>query len=186
MSDAMETPEFLALNGKEYAVLRLLGKGKGGYTYLAERDGSHYALKQIHHEPCDYYQFGDKLAAELRDYETLSGLRMPIPALLDVDREGERLLKELLPGETVYQLVLRGALEPWHLDQVRALSRTLREAGLNIDWFPTNFIPKDGTLYYVDYECNTYLDQWSFESWGVRYWSRTPEFDAYAGEHGDL
>ena len=185
-SDAMDTPEFLALNGREYAILRLLGKGKGGYTYLAERDGSRYALKQIHHEPCDYYQFGDKLASELRDYETLSALNIPIPALLDADREGERLLKELLPGETVYQLVLGNALEPWHLDQARALSQTLRDAGLNIDWFPTNFIPKDGILYYVDYECNPYMDQWSFENWGILYWSHTPELAAYAKEHGNI
>lgn len=183
---AMETPEFLTLNGIEYQILRLLGKGKGGYTYLAERDGVRYALKQIHHEPCDYYQFGDKLAAELADYEKLSALSIPIPKLLDVDREQERLLKELLPGETVYQLVLRNALEPWHLEQVGALSQALRRAGLNIDWFPTNFMCRGGVLYYVDYECNGYMEQWSFENWGILYWSRTPEFDAYAREHGDL
>lgn len=186
MNDAMETPEFLTLNGNGYVILRLLGKGKGGYTYLAQRDGVRYALKQIHHEPCDYYQFGDKLAAELADYEKLSALNVPIPRLLDVDKQTERLLKELLPGETVYQLVLRNALEPWHLEQVGALSQALRKAGLNIDWFPTNFMCRDGVLYYVDYECNQYMEQWSFENWGVRYWSRTPEFDAYAREHGDL
>ena len=182
----MGTPEVLTLNGDEYAVLRLLGKGKGGYTWLVERDGARYALKQIHHEPCDYYQFGDKLAAELRDYETLSARDVPIPKLLDVDQGQERLLKELLPGETVYQLVLRGALEPWQLGQARALSQALRAAGLNIDWFPTNFMCRDGILYYVDYECNPYMEQWSFEHWGAAYWSRTPEFDAYAREHGDL
>jgi len=182
----METPGLLTLNGREYAVPRLLGKGKGGYTYLAERDGVQYALKQIHHEPCAYYQFGDKLTAELGDYETLSALGVPLPALLDVDREGERLLKEFLPGKTVYQLVLENGVEPWHLEQARALSRTLRDAGLNIDWFPTNFIPKDGVLYYVDYECNPYMDQWSFESWGILYWSQTAEFGAHTRQHGGL
>lgn len=179
-SDAMSAPKLLTLNGKEYTILRLLGKGKGGYTYLAERDGVQYALKQIHHEPCDYYQFGDKLAAELGDYEKLSALKLPIPTLLDVDRKEERLLKELLPGETVYQLVLRGTLEPWRLEQVRTLSQTLREAGLNIDWFPTNFIPWEGTLWYVDYECNDYMEQWDFPHWGRTYWSRTPELLAHA------
>ena len=182
----MNAPKLLTLNGKEYTILRLLGKGKGGYTYLAERDGIQYALKQIHHEPCDYYAFGDKLAAELGDYGRLAAVGVPIPKLLDVDKEQERLLKELLPGRTVYQLVLENALEPWHLEQVRSLSRTLRAAGLNIDWFPTNFMCRDGTLYYVDYECNLYMEEWSFENWGVRYWGRTPEFDAYAKEHGDL
>ena len=28
-------------------------------------------LKQIHHEPCDYYQFGNKIEAELNDYKHL-------------------------------------------------------------------------------------------------------------------
>lgn len=182
----MDAPQVLSVGGREYAVLRLLGKGKGGYTWLAEGGGARYALKQIHHEPCDYYQFGDKLAAELRDYETLTALGVPLPRLLDVDRGAELLLKEFLPGETVYQLLLRGGVEPWHREQARGLSRALRAAGLNIDWFPTNFIPYKGTLYYVDYECNPYMDQWSFETWGARYWGRTPELDAYAKEHGDL
>lgn len=182
----MDMPDCLALNGREYTVLRLLGRGKGGYTYLAQREGTRYALKQIHHEPCDYYQFGDKLAAELRDYETLTALGVPIPRLLDADREGERLLKELIPGDTIYRLALRGGVEPWHWEQVRALSQSLRAAGLNIDWFPTNFIPREGVLYYVDYECNAYMEEWSFERWGAGYWSRTPELDAYARAHGDL
>lgn len=81
MSETMETPGVLTLNGKAYVVLRLLGRGKGGYTWLTERDG---------------------------------------------------------------------------------------------------------LLYYVDYECNPYMEEWSFEHWGVRYWARTAEFDAYAREHGDL
>ena len=34
------------VNGKEYTLLRLLGKGKGGFSYLAERDGAQAVLKQ--------------------------------------------------------------------------------------------------------------------------------------------
>lgn len=182
----MDTPEALALNGKEYAVLRLLGRGKGGYSWLVRRDGTEYVLKQIHHEPCEYYQFGDKLAAELGDYERLLALGVPMPVLLDVDRAAERVLKEYVPGPTVYELVLEGAVEPWHLERAGELSRVLREAGLNIDWFPTNFIPRGGTLYYVDYECNEYMDRWSFERWGARYWARTEELGACAGARGDI
>ena len=51
-------PDVMSVNGVEYRVIRLLGKGKGGYSYLVERDNCKYVLKQIHHEPCDYYQFG--------------------------------------------------------------------------------------------------------------------------------
>lgn len=182
----MDMPSMLSVNGKEYAILRLLGKGKGGYSWLAQREGMQCVLKQIHHEPCEYYQFGDKLGAELGDYERLRGAEVPLPALLDADRAAERLLKEYIPGPTVYRLVLEGAVEPWHLEQVRDMSQRLRAAGLNIDWFPTNFISHGGTLYYVDYECNEFMEQWSFERWGAGYWARTEQFDAYAREHGDM
>ena len=30
----------------------------------------------------------------------------------------------------------------------------LYPAGLNIDYYPTNFVPCGGALYYIDYECN--------------------------------
>ena len=56
--------DIMTVNGVEYTVLRLLGKGKGGYSYLVEQDGQHYVLKQIHHDPCAYYQLGDKLQSE--------------------------------------------------------------------------------------------------------------------------
>lgn len=57
--------EIMTVNGKEFEVRKLLGKGKGGYSYLVTDGEKEYVLKQIHHEPCDYYQFGDKLASEL-------------------------------------------------------------------------------------------------------------------------
>ena len=55
--------------------------------------------------------------------------------------------------------------------------------GLNIDYFPTNFVVREELIWYVDYECNEYMDKWSFENWGIRYWSRTPEFETYLREH---
>ncbi len=38
---------------------------------------------------------------------------------------------------------------------------------------------RDGLIWYVDYECNSYMDEWNFENWGVKYWSRTREFEEY-------
>ena len=68
----------MTVNGKSYTIIKLLGKGKGGYSYLAESGNNRYVLKQIHHEPCDYYQFGNKLEAEIRDYRKLKeiGIKM--------------------------------------------------------------------------------------------------------------
>ena len=44
----------MTVNGAEYTVIKLLGKGKGGYSYLVTDGAAQYVLKQIHHEPCAY------------------------------------------------------------------------------------------------------------------------------------
>ncbi len=75
----------MVVNEKEYEIIKLLGKGKGGYSYLASDGTQKYVLKQIHHEPCDYYQFGNKIEAELNDYNRLKEIGIKIPALIDVD-----------------------------------------------------------------------------------------------------
>ena len=167
----MNYVEILNVNGVEYKLLKFLGKGKGGYSYLVERDGKKYTLKQIHHEPCDYYTFvDDKLQSELRDYQTLLNLRIRMPKLLDVDFENERILKEYIEGETVMALAQRDEVQEVHVEQVKKMCNLLYPAGLNIDYYPTNFILQDEKLYYIDYECNQYSDEWNFENWGIKYW----------------
>ena len=173
----------VSVGGRDYTIIKLLGKGKGGYSYLADDGGRQVVLKQIHHEPCAYYQFGDKLASELRDYEKLRALGVPMPALLDVDHAQERIVKEYIAGDTIYQLVLRDEMREDYLDQMRALCARLYPAHTNIDYFPTNFVVRDDLLWYVDYECNDYMDEWNFENWGVKYWSKTEKFEQYAAEH---
>ena len=172
------------LNGKRYEVLRFLGKGKGGYSYLVTDGVGEYTLKKIHHEPCAYYTFGDKLASELRDFERLRTVGIPMPELLAVDREQELILKEFIDGDSVYEKVLRDEMVPDFYDQVRAMCALLYPAGLNIDYFPTNFIVQEGRLFYIDYECNDYMERWDFEHWGNDYWWRSPAFLEYAASHG--
>ena len=168
------------VNGKEYALIRLLGKGKGGYSYLVADGDAQYVLKQIHHEPCDYYTFGDKLASELADYQKLKAIGIPMPNLLDVDHAQERILKTYIPGCTVDVLVKDDRMDPAIFSQIQAMCRKLYAADTNIDYYPTNFIYWEETLYYIDYECNPYSDQWNFENWGCKYWSKTREFmDAF-------
>lgn len=175
--------ESMTVNGRAYRVVKLLGKGKGGYSYLVEDGEKRYVLKQIHHEPCGYYQFGNKMEAEMRDYARLKAIGIRLPAMLDADMENERILKEYIDGDTVYELILQEKMEPAYLEQVRSMCALLYAANTNIDYFPTNFVVRGGKLYYIDFECNDYMDEWNFENWGVRYWSKTPEFLQYAKEH---
>lgn len=172
------------VNGRDFEVIKLLGKGKGGYSYLVQDGGGQYVLKQIHHEPCAYYQFGDKLASELRDYERLTRIGIRMPKMLDVDQAQERILKEFIPGDTVMDMVKADCLNPDCIRQMKDMCRLLYPANTNIDYFPTNFVVYDGLMYYVDYECNDYMEQWDFEHWGIKYWSKTPEFEEYIQNNG--
>lgn len=175
--------ETMKVNGRKFEVIRLLGKGKGGYSWLVTDGHQEYVLKQIHHEPCAYYQFGDKMASELKDYQRLLEIGIPMPGLVDADREKERILKEFIPGDTIYTMVKEGRMEVGFFRQMEEMCRLLYAANTNIDYFPTNFVVKDGTLFYVDYECNDYMQQWDFENWGIKYWSKTPEFLEYDAAH---
>ena len=168
--------EKMTCNDREFDVIRLLGKGKGGYSWLVTDGQTQYVLKQIHHEPCDYYTFGDKLGSELRDYETLKSLGIPMPELLDADRQQERILKTFIHGDTVNQLVKKDRMIPDYYRQIEAMCQKLYAANLNIDYYPTNFVAQDGILYYIDFECNGYMREWNFENWGCKYWSKTKEF----------
>ena len=164
--------EQLMVCGKPYHILKLLGHGKGGYSYLADCDGQRVAVKQIHHEPCDYYTFGNKIEAEARDYARLRAVGIRIPRMLAIDPEAERIVKEYIEGPTLFELIRSGSSAGPYLPQAREMSAKAKAAGLNIDWFPTNFVVREGMIWYVDYECNEYSEEWSFENWGVRYWSR--------------
>ena len=175
--------EIISVNGKDYEIEKLLGKGKGGYSYLAKRDGKEYVLKQIHHEPCSYYQFGNKIQSEINDYKRLSNIGIKMPVMIEVDVENERILKEYIAGDTIYDLVNEDRMEAEYIRQVEEMCKMLYPANTNIDYFPTNFVVNNGEIFYIDYECNDYMEEWNFENWGIKYWSKTPEFLKYVEEH---
>ena len=162
--------DIISVNGKRYHMIRLLGHGKGGYSYLAERDGRQVVVKQIHHEPCDYYVFGNKIEAEQNDYERLLEAGIRIPRMLDIDTASERIVKEYVKGPVISEWIREGRPIEKYLYQVREMAEKAVKAGLNIDYYPTNFVVCDDLLWYVDYECNAYDEKWDFEHWGLQYW----------------
>ena len=175
MTNQVINMDTMTVHGKEYHIIKLLGHGKGGYSYLAERGGERVVIKQIHHEPCDYYSFGDKMEAELRDYDRLLAAGIRIPEMTDFDIGAERIVKRYIEGETVYELLQSGRSAEPYLTQIRKMAALAKAAGLNIDYYPTNFVINNGLLYYIDYECNEYSDEWSFDRWGIKYWSPAVE-----------
>jgi len=179
----------IEINGKLCIVGQLIAKGKGGYTYHAKVEGDEVILKQIHYEPCDYYKFEEnKLNSELRDYETLQSLGVPIPKLLFFSQEEQLIIKEYIPGETLAKIVADNQINDKHITQIFDMCKLLYPNNLNIDYFPTNFVVSQGILYYVDYECSDYSDEWNFENWGIWFLANQKGMSSFLkdGNHASL
>ena len=106
-----------------------------------------------------------------------------MPKMLALDENKERILKEYIEGPTIYDLILNDKMKDDYITQVKEMCRKLYPMGINIDYFPTNFVVQGDEIYYIDFECNNYMEEWNFENWGIKYWSKTPEFLQYAEEH---
>lgn len=171
--------EKISVNDRKFKIIKLLGHGKGGYSYLVTDGNNEYVLKQIHHEPCDYYNFGNKIESEINDYKRLKKIGISMPEMIDVDLKNERILKEYINGDTIFEYVARNEVKEDYINQIKNMCRILYAANTNIDYFPTNFVVQDDKLYYIDYECNDYMEEWNFENWGIKYWSLTKEFLEY-------
>ena len=98
--------DLISVNDKKFFIKQLLGKGKGGYSYLVENEqNEEFVVKQIHHEPCDYYNFGNKIEAEKNDYKRLCETGILIPRMYSIDETKETILKEYIKGDTAFTLV---------------------------------------------------------------------------------
>lgn len=160
--------------GMIFELIKHIGKGKGGNSYLARYDNKNYVFKKMHYEPNDTYTFeSNKLQSELRDYKTLSEAGITIPRLICHDDERQFLVKDYIDGQTIAEIVGQGKLKDDYIIQMFEMCKLLYAKDLNIDYFPPNFVVENERLYYIDFECNKYMEEWDFEHWGVYFWSNT-------------
>lgn len=165
--------DLILINNVTYKIIKLIGHGKGGYSYLASDGNIEVVIKKIHHEPCSYYNFGNKIQSELNDYQTLLNLGIRIPKMIDYDSEQEIIVKEYIKGEVVSSLIKQNKDVSKYIDQLRAFLPILYKSNTNIDYYPTNFVVNsiNDLIYYIDYECNAYDSKWDFDNWGIKYWN---------------
>lgn len=168
------------IDGLELEIGDLLGKGKGGYTYKAWSERGVFAVKRIHYEDCGFYAFPeDKLKKELEDYDRLKSLGIRTPELIAFDLDRQILVKEFIPGETAAQWIAAGEASDELILEIFEMTDALYPEKLNIDYFPANFMRKNGKLFYVDYELSDYSREWDFERWGIWFYANQKGFEAY-------
>ena len=150
-----------------YTIERVLGRGGMGVVYLAERDGTRYALKVLDVGPgVDM----ESLARFRREMETLRGLRGPgIPRFFEAGRAGDSFfyVMEYVAGET---LADRLRLAPLAESELRAILLDLGGAlhvihAANLvhrDVKPGNIIIQgSGRAMLIDYGLAKFLDDFS-------------------------
>jgi len=160
------------INGNPLEIIKHIGKGKGGNSYLATYENRHVVYKEMHYEPNDTYTFeSNKLQSELRDYKILKSVGILIPELIYYDDEKQFLVKAYIDGPTLAQIVGTNKLKDDHIKQMFDMCELLYARNLNIDYFPPNFVVEKDKLYYIDFECNNYMEEWDFENWGIYFWA---------------
>jgi len=167
----MSKNEIININGKTLEIINHIGKGKGGKSYLANCENRQVVYKEMHYEPNDTYTFeSNKLQSELRDYKTLKSVGILLPDLICSDDEKQFLIKAYIDGPTIAQIVGANKLKDTHVKQMFKMCKLLYARNLNIDYFPPNFVVENDRLYCIDYECNSYMEEWDFEHWGIYFW----------------
>ena len=154
--------DIILINNITYRIITLIGHG---YSYLASDGNNEVVIKKIHHKPCSYYNFGDKIQSELNDYNTLLNLGIRIPKMIDYDLNKEIIVKEYIKGDVVSDLIKEKKNISKYIGQLREFLTILYNSNINIDYYPTNFVVNsiNDLIYCIDYECNIYDGKWNFD-----------------------
>lgn len=161
-------------------ITKFLGKGKSGYSYLSEVNNEFVILKLMHDEKSPYYHFAsDKLSVEITAYRKLFDIGINVPRLVNYNLEKQFLIKEFIEGKTGAEMIAENKICEKIISQLFEMSAAAKNAGHNLDFFPTNFIINKDKLYYIDYEINPYSDEWNLENWGIYYWANSKGFKEF-------
>jgi len=160
-----------------FEIIRLLGKGKSGRSYLVKCRHNEYVLKEMHNEQVPYYQFTKpKIELEIDAHAVLVKQKIKIPKMIEYDLENSYILKEYVKGQTITELIRNDGLDDSLILEMLKWERDLKNSKMNIDYFPSNFVYNGMDIYYVDYEYNTYSEEWNFSNWGIYYWLNADGF----------
>lgn len=153
-------------------LLKQLGKGKSGISYLAEWNNKKVVYKEMHYEPCPYYSFsGNKVELEVGAYNHLKKCGIPVPELLCYNVDNNYLVKEFIDGICGDEWAAEGSRNEEVIRQLFDIYKHVRGHNINIDYFPANFVISGSKLFYIDYEINPYSYEWGLEEWGIYYWA---------------
>lgn len=159
-----------------YKIVKTLGKGKTGISYLVQKDDGLFVLKVMNKDVDDYEKQLEIFNGEKYSYERMSKIGVGVPKLYEFDEENNYLVKEYIEGTCASELAAVGynkdsGLTDKHFELIFDMHRRFKNVGIHVDYFPANFIfTSDDKIYCIDYECYDYNQEWDFVEWGIYYW----------------
>lgn len=159
-------------------IISFLGSGKSGDSYLVDCNHTFYVYKKMHHK---HFMNGHvfTIEDEIKSYHLLKTLNLNIPTLVYYDLNASYLIKTYIEGATLAHYMIDHEYPISLYLETYKIFKDIEHKGFTIDYFPTNFILKDNTLWYIDYEINPFMKKWSFLTWGIHFWFNKEGFIHY-------
>ena len=169
----------MKIAGKEALLFELIKQGTNGDTYLAEYNDKVVIVKQLYDAVCDRFEDKTLIESELEGYNILKTAGIKVPNIIAYDEEALCIVKEYIQGPTILQMIQNHEDIDQYIPQAQAIEETLKPLNCTADFFPNNFVVRDGELWLVDYEIFPIDPDWGFEKWGKQYWGDTVKLKAY-------
>jgi hypothetical protein len=159
------------LHGEPLEVIQKLERGVENCTYLVKKASNQFICKHLKDLPGETPLSKEhRFKTEIESYERLRETKIKIPELLEANTEHHYLITEYIEGDLISDLVSCGAMTTEIFMKAFEFSEDLKAHDINLDYFPSNFVVRNGEIYYIDYEVNAYIDEWDFTHWGIYYW----------------
>ncbi len=88
-------------------------------------------------------------------------------------------MKEFIDGKLGSNAIAENILQKVHLEKLIKLAKECEGLNINIDYFPSNFVITEDEIFYIDYEVNEFMKEWSLENWGIYYWLNSKGFKMF-------
>ena len=166
--------ETLKAKRKEFEIIEKLGEK----SYHVRYKKKEYFYKKLDLED-------DSFFAWLNNYKTLKVAGILMPKMFIIDKKEGVFVEEFIPGETVFDALLKDDLTDDYLKPVFINEFYEKQDNIALDYHPENWKLFNGKMYYLIHEfTRPYEHEKSFSKHGIFFWFYTKTFTDYASSKG--
>ena len=101
----------IVADGILYKIIKLIGKGQAGYSYLSKANEQYFVIKIFDDDNNIIENIQNKYNKEIEAYYVLLNIGLPIPKLIYKNEKEHYLIKEYIDGDTLAQIIWKNNLK---------------------------------------------------------------------------